>query len=56
MLLLRILTLPFALSSFAALYIIATKAPATVEMASIILWVALLIVLFIAATKRLAGH
>lgn len=55
MLLLRILTLPFALTSFAALYIVATKAPAAVEMASIVLWVALPIVLFIAATKHLAG-
>lgn len=49
MLLLRILTLPIAMSAFTTLYIAATKAPAAVEMTSIVLPV----LLIAAAMKRL---
>lgn len=53
MLLLRILTLPIAMVAFATLYIAATKAPAAVEMTSIILWIVFPIMLIAAAMKRL---
>lgn len=41
MLVLRILALPIALSSFAVFYTMAIKAPQVVELASLALWIVL---------------
>jgi hypothetical protein len=41
MLALRILTLPIAMAAFMVLYTTATKAPAIVEIANLILWIIL---------------
>lgn len=41
MLLLRILTLPIAMFVFAVLYTLAIKAPAAVEIGSLVLWIIL---------------
>lgn len=41
MLVLRILTLPIAMLVFAVLYTLAIKAPAAVEISSLVLWIIL---------------
>ncbi|MBW0366127.1 hypothetical protein [Ensifer adhaerens] len=53
MLLLRILTLPMGLAAFALLYIAATKAPATVEVGSLLMWPVLAIALIVKASQRI---
>ncbi|WP_153511157.1 hypothetical protein [Rhizobium rhizogenes] len=45
MLLLRILTLPIAMLTFATLYSISIKAPQTVEIGSLLFWMVLPIIL-----------
>lgn len=53
MLLLRILTLPIAMAVFAGLYTMAVKAPAAVELGSLLMWSALAIALLAKATRRI---
>ncbi|MGX5722827.1 hypothetical protein [Shinella zoogloeoides] len=45
MLMLRILTLPIAMAAFATLYVAATKAPAAVEVTSLLIWPTLALLL-----------
>lgn len=53
MLLLRILTWPMGLAAFALLYIVAIKAPATVEVGSLLMWPVLAIALIVKASQRI---
>ena len=45
MLLLRFLTLPIAMKTFTLLYVAATKAPAAVEVGSLLIWPTLALLL-----------
>lgn len=53
MLALRILTLPIAMAVFAALYTMAIKAPAAVEVGSLLMWPLLAIALLAKAARRI---
>lgn len=53
MLMLRILTLPIAMLTFAALYSAAIKVPATVEFVSLLLWLALPVILAGKVARRI---
>lgn len=54
MLSLHILTLPIAMMAFTALYTISIKAPHTVEMASLALWIVLPLLLIAKLSRRSA--
>lgn len=51
---LRILTLPVTLLAFSALYSVSIKAPQTVEIASLLIWMALPLIFIAKLMRRLA--
>ncbi len=53
MLVLRILTLPMSLAAFAFLYTAAIKAPAAVEVGSLLMWPLLAVALLVQASRRI---
>ena len=53
MLVLRILTFPMSLAAFAFLYTAAIKAPAAVEVGSLLIWPLLAIALLVKASHRI---
>ncbi len=53
MLALRILAMPTAMAAFTVLYVVATKAPEAVEVATIILWLLLPVILIAKLGQKL---